>query len=286
MVGAHPDALGPDGGGASASGTGYEVRELGFSAGGRQILAPLTLRLEPGRFYGLIGHNGSGKSTLLKLLGRQEQPTRGEIRFGGVPLEQWSARGLARQVAYLPQSIPAATGLTVRELVGFGRYPWHGPLGRPGAEDRAQVEAAMRLTGTARFADRLVDTLSGGERQRAWIAMLVAQAPGFVLLDEPISALDLAQQVEVLRLLHDLAGGGGADTDPGAGRRIGVVAVLHDINMAARFCDELIALHGGALQRRGPPAEIMREDVLAGIFGVPMSVLPHPATGGLIALPR
>lgn len=264
---AHPDPGGP---------ASYEARDLTFDAEGRRILGPLGLRLEPGRFTGLIGHNGSGKSTLLKLLARQERPTGGEVRYAGTPLEAWGARALARQVAYLPQALSPATGLTVRELVGFGRYPWHGPLGRPGGEDRAQVAEALRLTDTARFADRLVDTLSGGERQRAWIAMLVAQGPRFVLLDEPISALDLAQQVEVLRLLADLA----------RERGVGVVAVLHDINMAARFCDELVALNDGRLQVRGPPAAIMREDVLAGIFGVPMHVMSHPGTGGLIGLPR
>lgn len=254
----------------------FEVAQAAFRIEGRTLLAPLDRTFEPGRFHGLIGHNGSGKSTFLKLLGRQERPSAGEIRLGGLPLPAWGARAFARAVAYLPQTTPPATGLTVRELVAFGRYPWHGPLRRPSATDRAKVEEALTLADVARFADRLVDSLSGGERQRAWIAMLVAQDAGFVLLDEPTSALDLAQAVEVMALLRRLA----------RERGVGIVAVLHDINMAARFCDDIVALHGGALLHAGPPAAIMRPDVLQDIYGLPMAVLPHPRTGVPVGLPR
>ncbi len=254
----------------------FEVAQAAFRIGERTLLAPLDLTFEPGRFHGLIGHNGSGKSTFLKLLGRQERPSAGEIRLGGVTLPSWGARAFARAVAYLPQTTPPATGLTVRELVAFGRYPWHGPLRRPSAADRAQVAQALALADVARFADRFVDTLSGGERQRAWIAMLVAQDAGFVLLDEPTSALDLAQAVEVMALLRRLT----------RERGVGVVAVLHDINMAARFCDDIVALHGGVLQHAGPPDAIMRPEVLEAIYGLPMAVLPHPRTGAPVGLPR
>jgi len=173
---------------------------------------------------------------------------------------------LAREVAYLPQVLPPATGLTVGELAALGRYPWHGALGRFTEEDRKQVEEALRLTDMALFADRLVDTLSGGERQRAWLAMLVAQNSGCLLLDEPISALDIAHQIEVLTLLQDLC----------RGRGLCVVAVLHDVNMAARFCDELVALRGGRLVAQGGPEDIMRPDTLAAIYGVRMGVMRHP----------
>ena len=247
-----------------------------FSAGGRELLAPLTLTLEPGRFHGLIGHNGSGKSTFLKLLARQERPSAGTISLGGRPLADWGARAFARAVAYLPQSTPAATGLTVGELVAFGRYPWHGPLRRPSAADRARIDAALALADVARFRDRLVETLSGGERQRAWIAMLVAQDAGFILLDEPTSALDLAQSVEVLGLLHRLT----------RERGVGIVAVLHDINAAAGHCDALVALHTGRLAHAGPPDAIMREAVLEDIYGLPMTVVAHPRTGAPVGLPR
>lgn len=260
----------------AGAGSAFAVAGAGFSVGGRDLLAPLSLTLAPGRFHGLIGHNGSGKSTFLKLLARQERPSTGTVSLGGVPLPQWGARAFARAVAYLPQATPAATGLTVAELVAFGRYPWHGPLRRASDRDRARVAEALDLADVARFKDRLVDTLSGGERQRAWIAMLVAQDSGFVLLDEPTSALDLAQSVEVMRLLRRLT----------RERGVGVVAVLHDINAAAEHCDDLVALHGGRLLHAGPPDAIMREPVLEEIYGLPMTVVAHPRTGHPVGLPR
>jgi iron complex transport system ATP-binding protein len=254
----------------------FEVRDASVSVEGRVLLAPTRLTFGRGRVYGIIGHNGSGKSTLLKLLGRQMAPSFGQISFADRPLDQHGARAFARQVAYLPQITPAATGLTVRELVGFGRYPWHGPLGRMGPEDRAHIKEALRLSHIEGFADRLVDTLSGGERQRAWIAMLVAQNSAFILLDEPTSALDLAHQIDVLRVLHDLS----------RKRRLGVIAILHDINMAARFCDELIALHSGHVRAKGTPDEIMHGHVLERIYGIPMGVFPNPETGAPIGYAR
>ena len=261
--------------GAPADAT-FEVREAGFAVEGRRLLAPTTLTFSRGRVYGIIGHNGSGKSTLLKLLARQIAPSFGDIALAGLPLGRHGARALARQVAYLPQNLPVATGLTVRELVGFGRYPWHGPLGRMSPDDRAHVAEAMRLSQIGSFADRLVDTLSGGERQRAWIAMLVAQDSAFILLDEPTSALDLAHQIDVLRVLQSLS----------RGRRLGVIAILHDINMAARFCDEMIALHSGHVRAKGEPGAIMRGDVLEAIYGIPMGVFPDPETGVPVGFAR
>ncbi|WP_189347701.1 ATP-binding cassette domain-containing protein, partial [Mesorhizobium sp. M4A.F.Ca.ET.090.04.2.1] len=175
--------------------TAFRVEAVRFAVGERTLLGPVSLELERARVYGLIGHNGSGKSTLIKLLARQQPASEGAISFAERPLAGWSARELARALAYLPQTTPAATGLTVRELAALGRYPWHGALGRFGHEDRRHIEEALALTDMAGFADRLVDELSGGERQRAWLAMLVAQNAGVMLLDEPISALDIAHQV-------------------------------------------------------------------------------------------
>jgi iron-chelate-transporting ATPase len=240
------------------------------------LLAPTSLSLRRGRVYGIIGHNGSGKSTLLKLLARQARPSSGRIHYAGTPLDGFGARAFARHVAYLPQQTPTTTGLTVRELVRFGRYPWHGPLGRISAEDHVHVAGALKLAQVDTLADRLVDTLSGGERQRAWIAMLVAQDSSFILLDEPTSALDLAHQIEVLRLLQSLS----------RNRNLGVVAILHDINMAARFCDELVALQKGQICMQGTPEDIMRRDVLEMIYGIPMEVIRHPASAAPIGLAR
>jgi iron complex transport system ATP-binding protein len=247
----------------------FTTVDLSFAAGDRTLLGPVSLELQRGRVYGLIGHNGSGKTTLIKLLARQQAPSAGAISFAGRPLSRWGARELARALAYLPQTTPAATGLTVRELAALGRYPWHGALGRFGQDDRRHLDEALVLTDMTGFADRLVDELSGGERQRAWIAMLVAQNAGVMLLDEPISALDIAHQVEILSLVKDLS----------RKRDLCVVVVLHDPNMAARYCDELIALKDGKLLTRGTPGEMMRSEVLKRIFGVEMGVFAHPLTG-------
>ena len=261
---------------AAASEPGWELDAAGVAVDGRTLLEPLTLRLEPVRVHGLIGPNGSGKSTLLRLLGRGLPPTRGAIRFGGRPIGAWGGRDFARQVAHLPQALPASDGMTVRELVALGRYPWHGALGRVGARDRAAVEAAMRCTGVAQFAERQADSLSGGERQRAWLAMLLAQEARFLLLDEPTAALDVAHQAEILGLVRRLT----------AEEGIGVVVVLHDVNMAARHCDTILALSAGRMVLRGPPAEIMRPHVLERLYRVPMGVVPHPATGEPIGFVR
>ncbi|AXF14777.1 ATP-binding cassette domain-containing protein [Paraburkholderia caledonica] len=247
----------------------YELDDVSFRIGERVLLHALALTLPRGRVCGLIGHNGSGKSTLLKLLARQQSPTTGTLRFAGRPLREWENREFARQVAYLPQQQPAASGMTVRELVALGRYPWHGALGRFTGVDGEKVDEAMELTDITRFADRVVDSLSGGERQRAWIAMLVAQDSQCLLLDEPISALDIAHQIEVLDLVRTLS----------QQRGLGVVVVLHDINMAARFCDDLIALKNGRLLASGTAPELIEEKMLGAIYGVPMGTVAHPRGG-------
>ncbi len=247
----------------------FELDDVFFRVEGRTLLQPLTLRLPARRVIALIGHNGSGKSTLLKLLARQQPASGGTIRFEGKGLAAWKDREFARKVAYLPQQPPPADGMLVKELVALGRYPWHGALRRFGQTDRDKVAQAIDLTGIMPFADRLVDTLSGGERQRVWLAMLVAQDAECLLLDEPISALDIAHQIEVLDLVHRLA----------RNRGLGVIVVLHDINMAARFCDEIFALHGGRLIARGTPDDLMNAEQLEAIYGLPMGILPHPITG-------
>ncbi len=249
----------------------FEITGASFSIGEKMLLRPLTLTLESRRIYGLIGHNGSGKSTLLRLLARQHAPSTGTVSFAGRPLAQWGQRELARKLAYLPQRPPVADGMTVRELVALGRYPWHGALGRLGKQDKDKIEEAIELTHMAAFADREVDSLSGGERQRAWLAMLVAQDSECLLLDEPTSALDIRHQLEVLSLVRSL----------GERRGLSVVVVLHDINMAARFCDSLVVLKEGALLASATPAQTMHADTLGAIYDVPMGTLAHPA-GGVI----
>lgn len=251
----------------------FALEGVGFSIADRVLLEPLSLDLGAGKVIGILGHNGSGKSTMVKLLARQQRPSRGVLRFAGRPIESWDNRAFARRVAHLPQQTPPAAGMLVKELVALGRYPWHGALGRFGQRDRDKVAEAMALTDIEPFADRLVDTLSGGERQRAWLAMLVAQDAECLLLDEPIAALDLAHQMEVLTLVQRLSHEHG----------LGIVVVLHDVNMAARFCDELIALHSGRLVARGTPEEIVRPEVLRMIYGVEVGVIAHPHGGRPLA---
>lgn len=245
---------------------GFALDAAGFEIERHCLLRDIHLRLEPGRVYGLIGHNGSGKSTLMKLLARQQLATRGRITYAGVPLSQWRPRAFAREVAYLAQQLPEATGLTVRELAALGRYPWLGAVTRFGEEDRARVDRALQLTAMEDMADRLVDTLSGGERQRAWLAMLVAQDGRCMLLDEPVSALDVCHQIEVMDLVRELC----------RQRNLTVVAVLHDVNLAARYCDTLIALREGMKVTEGTAEEVVRPAALQRIYGIEMGVMRHP----------
>lgn len=244
----------------------FEVKGATFEINGKRILTPIEHTFHEGKVYGLIGHNGSGKSTLIKLMAQQQPITEGDIYFDQRPLSAWGSREFARQVAYLPQHLPNAENLTGRELVAFGRYPWHGLLGRHNQQDKEAIERAIALTHTEAFADRLVDTLSGGERQRVWLAMLIAQGSRFLLLDEPLAALDIAHQVEVLALVRQLCDE----------LNLGVIIVLHDINMASRYCDDLMALHSGRLLAHGAPEALMQNATLEAIYGLPMQVMPHP----------
>lgn len=244
----------------------FTTEDLSFAVDGRTLLDRIDVSFKAGEISALVGHNGSGKSTLLKLLARQIKPSYGAIRFDGQELSSLGARHFARSVAYLPQDVSAASSMTVRELVACGRYPWHGALGRFTQRDRDKVEEAMRLTHIEAFGERMIDTLSGGERQRAWIAMLMAQDSQCLLLDEPTSALDIAHQMEVLSLVRRLSREKG----------LSVVIVLHDINMATRFCDHIYALKQGALIASGTPASLMNRDTLQEIYGIAMDVTPHP----------
>lgn len=240
-----------------------DVSNLDVHIGGTAILRQLSLDFLEGEVTALLGHNGSGKSTLLKVLARQLSPSAGTVQLLGRPFTATGAREFARHVGYLPQHPPATDGLTVRELVALGRYPWRGPLGRYTDEDHGLIDQAIDDTGLCAFRHRSVDTLSGGERQRAWIAMLLAQQTRCLLLDEPISALDVKHQVETLRLVHRLADD----------RELTVIVVLHDVDLAARFCDRLVALKSGQLVADGAPREIMDSGVLESIYGVPMGVM-------------
>jgi iron-chelate-transporting ATPase len=232
----------------------------------RSILKLEHLHIVRGEFTVILGHNGSGKSTLINLLARQLSPDSGQLQLHDKALHSFSQRAFAQQVAYLPQRLPDVPGLTVRELVRLGRYPWRGLFGLWQAEDHSRVEQAMEQTDTAQYADHLADSLSGGERQRAWIAMLLAQAAPMILLDEPTSALDLGHQYQLLDLLHQL------NREQG----LGVVAILHDINLSCRYADRIIALKQGRLFFDGTPTELLDEQLLSQLYDIDIQLLPQP----------
>lgn len=232
--------------------------------GAREVLALDKLVLGGDGLTVVLGHNGSGKSTLLGLLARTDTATAGQISLNGTPLAAISQRKLAQQIAYLPQRLPAVPGLTLRELVRLGRYPWRGALGRWQVQDHAAVEAALRATEGVERAEALVETMSGGERQRGYIAMLLAQDAPILLLDEPTSALDPGHAYEVMRLLRRLVD----DT----GRQ--VIVVLHDVNLAARFADRVVALREGRIAFDGTPAGLLTPATLSMLYAVPMQVVP------------
>ena len=245
----------------------YELNGIRMVRNDRTILSIDHLEIPTHELTLILGHNGSGKSTLASIISGLVKPDAGTTKLEGCDLFTLSERERAQRAAFLPQKLPASEGLTCRELVRLGRFPWRGLFGRWRAEDEAAVDEALAATGTAQYAQSYVDDLSGGERQRVWISMLLAQASPVMILDEPTSALDIAHQVDVLALVHRLS----------QQRGLTVIAVLHDINMAARYCDYLVALRGGEMIAQGTPAELMRSETLEQIYGIPMGILPHPA---------
>lgn len=247
----------------------FRMEDVNFDIAGRRVLNQLTVELGPAHVFALVGPNGSGKSTLLKLLARQEAPSSGHIDYRGRDIAMIGRREFARSIAFLPQFPPPADAMTVRELVALGRFPWHGALGRFTERDGEKVEDALRRADLLRMADRIVDTLSGGERQRVWLAMMLAQETTCLLLDEPISALDVAHQVEILTLIRELS----------RERGMGVIIVLHDINLAARYCDDILALKDGRFVAHGKAVDVVTGAVLEEIYGVAMGVVANPSTG-------
>ncbi|MFL9814798.1 ABC transporter ATP-binding protein [Stutzerimonas sp. VN223-3] len=241
---------------------------------GRIILALDHLQLAEGQFTVILGHNGSGKSTLMNLIARQFTPDTGRIDLEGKPLGAYSQREFARRVAFLPQHLPEVAGLTVRELVRLGRFPWRGLLGRWQAEDSQVIERALRQTDIAHLADHLADSLSGGERQRAWIAMLLAQESPLLLLDEPTSALDLAHQYQLMALLREL--------NRETGR--GIIAILHDVNLATRYADRIVALKGGRLFFDGTAEQLLSGDRLSALYEIDIELIDQPGQGRKIAV--
>ena len=242
------------------SDTTFALRNISFRVPGRTLLHPLSLTFPAGKVTGLIGHNGSGKSTLLKMLGRHQPPSEGEILLDAQPLESWGSKAFARKVAYLPQQLPPAEGMTVRELVAIGRYPWHGALGRFGAADREKVEEAISLVGLKPLAHQL----SGGMSQRVMIAMAIACRPKLLIADEPTTALDVTIQAQIIELLLELQ----------QKENMALVLITHDLALVAEAAHKIIVMYAGQVVETG--------DAHA-IFHAPR----HPYTQALLrALPE
>ena len=260
----------------------FRLRGLTLGYGADPVIRDLDLDLPAGRTTVLIGANGCGKSTILRALGRQLRPLSGSIETDGHLLSEVRAREHARSVAFLPQSPLVPEGLTVAELVARGRHPhrrWWG-----GGDDDTAVAEALAMTGTAEFAHRRVDELSGGQRQRVWVALVLAQATPTLLLDEPCSFLDLAHQLDVLDLVRDLPLPAG-HRDHGTGRRT-VVAVLHELSLAARVADHLVAVAEGGVVAAGPPDQVITQETLRRVFDLDADIITDPATGHPVVLPR
>ena len=244
----------------------------------RAVVHGADIALRAGRVTALVGPNGSGKSTLLRALARLHRPTQGELRLGsapGVDALALGSREFARQVTLLAQSRPTPAGLSVRDVVGFGRHPHRGRWreGDPGGA--AAIAHAMELTRIQDLGDRPVDELSGGQLQRVWLACCLAQDTAVLLLDEPTTFLDLRFQVELLDLVRDLADAGD----------VAIGLVLHDLDQAAAVADELVLLDDGRIRRFGPAAEVLDADLLSEVYGIRVEVDHDARTGAVRTRP-
>ena len=248
-----------------------------FAYGGRAVFEDLSLAVRPGEVLGLLGRNGAGKTTWLNLAGGWLQPAAGVVRLMGRSLREVPRQERARAVAMVPQELYLPFPFGVHEMVMLGRTPYLGSWGTDGPADREAVQRALVVTETADLADRTFHDLSAGERQRVLLAMALAQEPRVLLLDEPTAHLDAAHQVwafDLLRRLNREAG-------------LTVVAALHDLQLAAWFCDRLAVLDGGTLAAEGPPGDVLRSPQVAQAFGITLEIRPGPTRPGhhVITLP-
>ena len=238
------------------------------------IINALNLTIPTGKITALVGPNGCGKSTLLRGLARLLSPKRGHVYLDGKAIHTMPTKELAKQIGILPQSPVAPEGLTVRELVAQGRYPHQSWFQQWSKLDEEITWEAMKITNIDGFADRPLDTLSGGQRQRAWIAMALAQETEILLLDEPTTFLDLAYQIEVLDLLHELNESGRT-----------IIMVLHELNHACRYAHNLIAMREGQICVQGDPHQVMTAAMVAEVFRINAHIVPDPVTGTPMCIP-
>jgi iron-chelate-transporting ATPase len=257
--------------------TALRGRDLTLAYRDTTVVHGASLALRPGHVTALVGPNGSGKSTLLRSLARLHRVDGGEVVLDdGSPAAALAAREFARRVTMLSQNRPSPSGLTVHDVVAFGRHPYRRRFSALDATDREAIAWAVEVTGTGAMTTRPVDELSGGELQRVWLATCLAQRTGVLLLDEPTNHLDLRYQVETLDLVRDLADD----------HRVAVGVVLHDLNQAAAVCDTVVLLDRGRVRATGAPSDVMSGDLLSEVYGLRIETVVDPDSGLVRAEPR
>lgn len=250
------------------------TRDLSLGYGDTPVVSGLSLEIPGGSFTIVIGPNACGKSTLLRGLARLLRPATGTVLLDGQDIRTLKSKDIARRLGLLPQSAIAPDGITVADLVGRGRFPHQSAMRTWSRADEQAVAAAMDATGVTGLSRRLVDELSGGQRQRVWVAMALAQQTGHLLLDEPTTFLDIAHQIELMELFTDLHRDGAT-----------LVAVLHDLNHAARYATHLVAMRDGAIVAQGDPQEIITAELVEAVYDLPCRVITDPVSGTPLVLP-
>ncbi|WP_254409746.1 ABC transporter ATP-binding protein [Streptomyces sp. AC495_CC817] len=269
------DMIGTDAGGGPVD---ARLRADGVTLGydGRVIAEELSVDIPTGSFTVIVGPNACGKSTLLRALARVMKPSAGTVLLDGADIASYPAKAAARLLGLLPQTSIAPEGITVADLVARGRHPHQGLFRQWTSADERAVAEALVATSTADLAARPVEELSGGQRQRVWVAMVLAQETPLLLLDEPTTFLDIAHQYELLELLRRLHA---------AGDRT-LVAVLHDLNQAARYADHLVVMSDGRVVTTGEPGDVLTAELVEQVFGLPCTIIPDPHTGSPLVVPR
>ncbi|MFK4762098.1 ABC transporter ATP-binding protein [Microbacterium sp. ZW T5_45] len=260
---------------ATLTQTRLRAEDITIGYDGRTVSEHLDVEIPMGSFTVIVGPNACGKSTLLRAFARLLKPSAGQVLLDGRAISELPTKEIARQLGLLPQTSIAPDGIRVSDLVARGRHPHQSILRQWSRTDQEAVASALAATGTTDLAGRLVDELSGGQRQRVWVAMLLAQESPTMLLDEPTTFLDIAHQYDLLRLFHRLHDEGRT-----------VVAVLHDLNQAARFADHIIMMRDGRVVASGEPAEIVTAQRVEEVFGLECSVIPDPHAGTPLVVPR
>ena len=249
--------------------------DLVLSYGATPIVDHVSLHIPEGKVSAFLGPNGSGKSTIFRALARLLRPRHGTVVIDGTAIGSMTTKQVARKLAILPQQPVTPESITVEDLIWYGRHPHRRPLAGTGAADREAVEWAIRATQLEGLRSHPVDALSGGQRQRAWIALALAQDTSILLLDEPTTFLDLSHQLEVLELCAEL------NRDQGKT----VVMVLHDVNLAAEYCDHLFVIKNGQVFTQGSPEEVLTCELIRAVYDVDTQVIPHPVSGRPLCIP-